>query len=259
MKRALTLLLLFAAAAPAAAASRTAPERKTASTHPMQYDVSLPAGWSAERTWPVLVVIAEARREFRENLRAFAEAAKDSPYILVAPYVLTCGGVHRGEPYPYDAAAYARADESGDFGFDADGIAAVVADVHRLWRGEEKVFLTGWEAGGHTVWAMVLRYPERFRAAAPVSTNYLGRWVDEKSFSTSPARATLPVRVLFCGTLEGDEEKGRQFFLTQTKNAIAAAKAHGFGDVTFEVLPVHAHGPLAKDVLRAFAPVLGAR
>lgn len=225
----------------------------------MKYWVSLPAGWSAERAWPVAVVIPDAHREFLENLNAFAEAGKDAPFIFVAPLVLTCGGPYRGNPpYPYGEAAWKEADAKGDFGFDADGIAAAVADVHRMYAGEEKYFITGWEAGGHTVWAMVFRHADALFGAAVVSPNYRGRWVDEKSFSRAPVRATLPVNVLFCDELEGKDEQGRQAFLAQTREAIDAAKAHGFGSISTHVLPGRKHGPLASDVVVLFSSWLGA-
>ena len=39
---------------------------RTATAHPIHYFVSLPQGWNAQRTWPVIVVIPDAEREFRE-------------------------------------------------------------------------------------------------------------------------------------------------------------------------------------------------
>ena len=31
---------------------------------------------------------------------------------------------------------------------------------------QQGAFLTGWEAGGHTVWALALRHPDRWRGVA---------------------------------------------------------------------------------------------
>ena len=251
--------LLLAAAPLAAGPPRRPPELRTASGHAMKYWVSLPAGWTKGKAWPVVVVVPDARREFRENLEAFADAGKDSPLIFVAPLVLTCGGPYRGNPpYPYDAAAWKEADAKGDFRFDADGIAAAVADVNRLYGGEEKYFLTGWEAGGHTVWAMLFQHPDALRAAAPVSPNFRGRWIDEKSFSKAPVRDALPVRVLFCDAPEGKEEQqSRQALFAQSKEAMDLAKAHGFANAELRVLPGRKHGPLASDVVVLFSSMLG--
>src|SRR5437660_5288647 len=41
-----------------------AQELKTAASHPIQYYVSLPKGWNGERTWPVVMIIEAAEREF---------------------------------------------------------------------------------------------------------------------------------------------------------------------------------------------------
>ena len=46
------------------------PQLKTASTHPIQYYLSLPEGWTAEKKWPVVVVIESADREFLDAANA---------------------------------------------------------------------------------------------------------------------------------------------------------------------------------------------
>ena len=58
----------------------------------MRYYLALPAGWKADRAWPVLVVIPDAGREFEANLAAFVAVRGDRPYILVAPEVAVAGG-----------------------------------------------------------------------------------------------------------------------------------------------------------------------
>ena len=252
----LASLLITSAEASAAEPGRPSPVLKTASTHPMQYYVSLPLDHSPSRSWPVVVVIPDAKREFRENLNAFAAAGSRSRFIFVAPLVLTCGGPYRGNPpYPYSAEAWKRVDSEGAFAFDEAGIAAVVADVHRELGGEERYFLTGWEAGGHTVWAMLFRHPDALRAVAPVTTNYLGRWLAEKDFSSAPARATLPVTVLFVGPQKGDLETARGYLMKQSRDAVELARKHGYENVSFEVVSDRPHGPLAEDVLKRFAAV----
>jgi dienelactone hydrolase len=91
------------------------------------------------------------------------------PFLIVAPLVVTKGGANvRGVPsYHYCDAVWSEIERVGPIRFDAEGIAAVVADVKRLYVGEDRYFLTGWEAGGHTVWAMLFQYPEQWRAVAP--------------------------------------------------------------------------------------------
>src|SRR5262245_16296952 len=90
-----------------------------ASTHPMRYHVSLPAGWSAKRDWPVVLVVPDAGRQFVANLQAFVAARGDRPYILVAPEVLTCGGTgsRTREHYSYSRAVWDSLDGRDDFAF----------------------------------------------------------------------------------------------------------------------------------------------
>jgi dienelactone hydrolase len=218
----------------------------------MEYYVSLPAGHTARRKWPVLVVIADASREFLDNLNAFVKAGEKDPFILVAPFVLTGGGAgFRGSPpYHYADAVWKEVDRVGEFGFDSAGLAAVAADVERLYGGERRYVLTGWEAGGHTVWAMVFRHPEALRAALPVSSNFRGRWL-EGGFSSAAERAGLPVQVLFCGTVPAEQKGAWGFLMDQSRQAMRLAEEHGYRNVTLEVVPKATHGPLAGDVLAA--------
>lgn len=252
-------LTCLALAVTTAAAEDAAPLRlERATTHPMAYYVSPPTGWTAQGRWPVVVVIPDAGRDFLGNAAAFVNARKDRPFLIVAPQVLTSGGAgFRGAPtYTYPAGFLEKVAPADEFRFDSDGIEAVVADVKKRYGGEEKYFLTGWEAGGHTVWAMLFQHPEALRAAAPVSTNYKGRWMSDASFSKAPERARLPVKVLFCGTVSPDMQVGWDAWLGQTKEAMRVAGAHGFENVSLTVVKGKPHGPLADEVLDAFGSLL---
>jgi len=217
----------------------------------MRYHLALPAGWSAEREWPVLIVIPDAGRAFDANLQAFVAARGHRPYILVAPEVLTCGGSRTRtlDHYSYSHAVWDSLQALDDFAFDDDGIAAVMMDVHRLWHGESTAFLTGWEAGGHTVWAVTLRHPERWRGVAPVSTNYQRRGLGPTSFSSAPERLHLPIRVFREGTSSAENADMMKALEQQTANALADARTHGFAPATVRVVPGADHGPLATSVL----------
>ena len=237
-------------AAALAAATPGAIETRQASTHPIRYHLSLPEGWSAKHEWPVLVVVPDAGRQFAANLQAFVTARGTRPYILVAPEVLTCGGAGSRtlEHYTYAKAVWDSLQGHDDFAFDDAGVAAVLADVRRQCRAESTAFLTGWEAGGHTVWALALRHPERWRGVVPVSTNYQRRGLDSTSFSTAPARAKLPLQVLREDAPAGDARL-MAFLEQQTALAMADARSHGFSPSPVRVVPGVAHGPLAAAVL----------
>ena len=248
--------------APAVAArpaGRSAPETFAARGHVMKYTVSLPAGWTPDRAWPVVIVIPDAARDFAGNLAEFATAGAATPYIFVAPHVVTSGGSrgYRDAPgFRYTAAEWREVDRLGDFRFDEEGVAATIADVRERFHGDDRVYLTGWEAGGHTVWALLLRHPEQFRAVAPVSTNFQGRWLDADQPVARPA--VMPeVRVLFCGG-ECFPADVRGHLMTQTQEAIALARSRGFGEIAIDVREGTRHGPLAADVLAWFAAVSAA-
>jgi len=223
-------------------------------THPMRYWLSLPAGWTPGRSWPVVVVIADAHRDFRDNLQRFVAARGTRPLILVAPEVVTCGGTsgQTSPPYAYTEPEWRAVQEAGAFAFDDAGLAAVLADVHSTWGGEEKPFLTGWEAGGHTVWEQVLRRPERWRAVAPVSTNYLGRGLESGGYSTAPERRTLPIQVFWCGAPTGDVAQSMAVLHAQTERALDEARRHGFTTRPDRVVAGADHGPLPEAVLAWF-------
>src|SRR5215467_5623105 len=65
------------------------PQLKTASSHPIQYYLSLPDGWTAGKKWPVVVIIERADRDFEHATNVFARSPKRGPFILVTPLVVT--------------------------------------------------------------------------------------------------------------------------------------------------------------------------
>jgi hypothetical protein len=225
-----------------------------AKAHPMRYHLALPQGWRVDRAWSVVVVVPDAHRDFKENLARFVAARGALPFILVAPEVLTCGGTkdQTTPPYAYTEVEWAAARKAGDHAFDDAGLGALLAEVHEKWGGETKAFLTGWEAGGHTVWAQALRRPERWRAVAPVSANYQGRGLTPETISARPERQTLPLKVFWCGAPTGEAVQGMTFFHQQTDRALAEARAHGFAPQPEKVVAGADHGPLPEAVLTWF-------
>ncbi len=223
----------------------------TASTHPMQYYLSLPRGWTAAKSWPVVIVIESANRQFEAAAKRFALARGEMPFVIAVPLVLTNGGPgYRNVPaYHYSDLVWADIERVGRCKFDFDGIAAVARDIRKSYGGEEKFYLTGWEAGGHTVWAFLFQHPETLRAVAPVSTNYAGRCLEDGQFSPAPEKAALPVRI-FAGADDG--WKSGQFLFEQSHAARKSAEEHGFSKVSEAVVPGKAHEPLAGEVLAYF-------
>jgi len=232
------------------------PQLKTASSHPIQYYLSLPEGWVVGKKWPVVVVIESADREFLEAATAFAQARQQRPFILVAPLVVTNGGAgYRNVPtYHYSDQVWDRIQNSGQFNFDMDGITAIMKDVVKQYGGEDKYFITGFEAGGHTVWGILFNHPEATRGAALVCPNYLGRWVDEGHISSMAERTGLPIRN-FVGTKDDACSAGRPIY-TQMQRAMSLAEAHGYKNVSLTRVEGKGHERLADEVLAYFSSLM---
>lgn len=290
------------------------PQLKTASGHPIQYYLSLPEDWVTsppERTgstvhasppgrspgterapgkkWPVVVVIDGAEREFLQAATAFAEAQRAmtrepasgarnyQPFIIVTPLVVTNGGAgYRNVPtYHYSDQVWDRIQSSGQFNFDMEGITAIMRDVSKQYGGDDKFFVTGFEAGGHTVWGILFNHPEVVRGAALVCPNYLGRWVDEgggegksqkekgksedgrsssEGISTAVERGGLPIRN-FIGTKDDLCAAGHPIY-AQMQRAMSLAEAHGYKNVSLVRVEGKGHERLANEVLAYFASLV---
>jgi dienelactone hydrolase len=225
---------------------------KTASDHPMQYYLSLPKAWSENKQWPVVIVIESANRQFEATAERFAKARQDMPFVIAAPLVVTNGGAgYRQVPtYHYADSVWAEIERVGGCKFDLDGIAAVASDIRRQYGGQDKYFLTGWEAGGHTIWAFLFQHPENLRAVAPTCANYAGRCLEDGNFSSSPVRTDLPVRLL--GGAEDAGWKSGQPLFEQSQRARQTAEQHGFRNLSEQIVLGKGHEPLADAALAYF-------
>lgn len=250
------LLLLLCCVSSTLVHASEPPELKTASTHPIQYYLSLPNGWVAGKKWPVVVVIDSAERDFLQAATAFAAARQQRPFIIVTPLVVTNGGANvRSVPsYHYSDQVWDRIQTSGPFNFDMDGITAIMQDVAKQYEGEDKYFITGLEAAGHTIWGILFNHPEAVRGAAIVCPNYLGRWVDEAHISTAPERSTLPIRNL-AGTNDELCSPGHPIY-TQMQKAVNVAEAHGYKNVSLTRIEAKGHDRLAEEVLEYFSSLM---
>jgi poly(3-hydroxybutyrate) depolymerase len=242
-------------AAQQSSASQTIVER-TATAHPIHYFVSLPPEWNSNKTWPLLVVIPDADREFRKTANAFASARGSTPFVIVVPMILGGGGTaqqHKAS-FDYPDSVWSIADRVGYCDFDEAGLTAVLDDVHRLYHADSKFFLTGWEAGGHVVIPQLFAHPERLRAVAIVTPNFLGRCVTPATRRLTEAESQIPVRV-FGGSSDPAWTTTSPLF-TQSARFDSLAKARGFRGVTDSVIRNRGHGALAADVVGYFATLL---
>lgn len=231
-------------------------ELKTATKHPMQYFLSLPRQWTAEKKWPIVVIIEAADKAYQENALRFVRERKDMPFILVAPFNVNNSRYGRRDPniFPYTKETWDLIDKTGDCTFNMEGITQIIADVQQHYQGESKFFITGFEAGAHTVWQFAFQHPEQLRAAAPVAGNYnQNSCMTAADFSTDTARVHLPIRG-FSGS--ADTLSGSAGVLyAQWKNAAQAAAAHGYKNISETRIPDKGHVPLPAEVLNWFLTI----
>jgi predicted peptidase len=252
--------LTTCAAAPALTAQRPDTSRviveRTATSYPIHYFVSLPPGWNPQRTSPVLVVIPDADREFRATAGTFAAARGTTPFVIVVPMVLGGGGTaqqHKTD-FDYPDSVWRIADRVGSCTFDEDGLTAVLDDVRRLYKTDSRIFLTGWEAGGHVVIPQLLQHPERIRAAVIVTPNFAGRCVTPAARSLTAAESRIPVRV-FYGDKDPMWKRGNPLF-DQSERFDSLARTRGFLSVSDSLIKNRGHGSLAADVIDYFGTFL---
>ncbi|MBV9989009.1 MAG: hypothetical protein JO301_15125 [Chitinophagaceae bacterium] len=239
------------------AAPNDSVQLKKANGHPMQYYVSLPAGWSKDKKWPVLVVIESADKEYRENALRFVRARKQLPFIIVAPYNVNNSRSGRRDPsvFPYSSQDWDYIEKVSDCKFNQDGLAQVIKDVQAAYNGEDRYYLTGFEAGAHTVWQMAFQHPESLKAAIPVAGNYnQNSCMTEELFSHDPSRAILPITGFTAGSDTIYGTNGRVYF--QWQNAKKAATDHGFRNVSEKVVAGKGHVPLPDEVMSYVADLL---
>jgi poly(3-hydroxybutyrate) depolymerase len=227
---------------------------KKAQGSPMQYFLSLPTGWQngSIKKWPVVVVFEAAEKEYKKNAARFVAARGAMPFIIAAPFITTNGqqGLRDPAVYPYTPAIWDSIERMTTCRFDMDGIRQVIKDVQQQYNGSEKVYMTGFEAGTHLLWALLFQHPELLYAAAPVAGNYRERCMENGNFSTDPSRTGLPVKN-FTGvqdTLLG--VKGKLY--NQYELAKKQALAHGFRNFSEEVIPGKGHVPMPAEVLNYF-------
>lgn len=186
------------------------PPLHTATSHPMKYYISLPKNWSAERTWPVLVAPSAHYGDKGKGLAMFAAErdAHKAGFIIVSPIVINADRVAAMTEYrgavadAINAADAATGDGSRDKDarakFDSEGILAVLKDVRKLYRGEERVYITGFSSSTHIAYLFLFTHPELLKGAFINSGVYLGRGVDKDHLPlrNSPERARIEVKFI---------------------------------------------------------------
>jgi poly(3-hydroxybutyrate) depolymerase len=167
----------------------------------MQYYVSLPAGWTPVRRWPIVVTNDGADHTFRLQCQTFMRARGAQPFIIVTPVTVSNGGRRDPRAYPYAPDVWAAA-IADPLAFDEAGVLAVIRDVQQDEHGADMVALTGFSAGGHLAWQRTLTHPARWGGVAFAAANYAGRGLT--ALSNAPERADLPIHAF-----QGDRDSLR--------------------------------------------------
>ncbi|MBI4612614.1 MAG: dienelactone hydrolase family protein [Planctomycetes bacterium] len=224
--------------------AETEPVLRKASTHEMEYYVALPKGWTPDRSWPILVTVEGAGCNWLGNCQAFLSRRGDRPYILVTPWTLWNTNELTPAKYHYSQEILDHYSTQGNRReFDEAGLLAVLDDVRREFKGEEKFFITGFSGGGNLTWRMVFGHPEKLAAAAPACGNFY----DPGAISSAPEREALPVLAL-----QGEADEYLSALTAQWERAKSIADANGFGNVTRKMLPGVGHSTSADEVLAFF-------
>lgn len=221
---------------------------KTARNHPMQYFVSLPNGWNKTTKWPVLIVLEEAMKEYKTNMERFVKARGESPFILVGPYNTNNGNSGRRDEniFPYSKETWDYMEKVGDCQFNDDGIRQIILDVANDFNGEEKIYLTGFEAGTHVLWSIVFNHPEYLKAAIPVAGNFRNRCIEPSKISSDPSKKNFPIHYIV-GEQDDYFGPGGKVY-NQWTDVKALAITNGFSMISEEVVPKKGHVPMPEEV-----------
>ncbi|MGC4021161.1 MAG: hypothetical protein QM734_04070 [Cyclobacteriaceae bacterium] len=223
-----------------------------AEKHPIQYFLSLPKNWSKDKTWPVVMVLEAADKEYKKNAEKFIAARGDMPFILIAPFNTNNGNQGRRDPnlFPYSTETWDYMEKIGDCQFNEDGIQQIIKEVSAKYNGEQKVFMTGFEAGTHVLWSIVFNHPEWLRAAASVEGNFRNRCIEPSKVSTDPSRKNLPVKSFLGDKDEYFGPNGKNY--NQWAEVKSIAQNNGFENVSEKIVTDVGHQPMPEEVMTYF-------
>jgi len=219
--------------------------------HAMVGWVSLPKGWKAGKEWPVLVAVDGAGSNFLGAARGFAKARGSRDFIVLAPcgFANTNPQTRTKEKYPYYGQDVIDEGNRDPFGFDVNGLEALLAAVRARYGGTEKIGITGFSGGGNLCYGFTLLHPERILFAAPACPNFTGMGARD---AKRPEDGGPPIHIF-----TGAEDPHRDFTFgdknqpgiePQTDRAVAVLAELGFTRVERTMLPGVKHSSCAGEV-----------
>lgn len=221
-------------------------------TCPTLYYISLPVGWTPSKKWPVFMYNIRDGWDGappNDGPQIFAQKRGNMPFIIVSVKTKSIVGNTNG--YPQDVLNYCSA--TSDQLFDEIAVIELFQQIKADYNGEDKFYWDGFSASGHAFWPLVMWRPEFIAAACASACNYLGnggpdpqdlgRGMTGKGVSSAPERISLPVKQY---TGENDAiaaigvTTGKGMWL-QFINAKATCEAHGYTNVSLDILPGVGH------------------
>ena len=200
----------------------------------MKYYLSLPKGWSADRTWPVLVAPSAHYGDKGRNLVSFS-AERDrrkAELIIVQPLVINADRVDAMTEYRGAVAGAIKAADSATDGrdeaarakFDEEGILAILKDIRKLYHGEEKVYIAGFSSSTHVAYLMLMNHPELLKGVVINSGGFAGRGVDEAHLPlvNSADRAGVAIKCLV-----GEKDPHYEFYAANWKETKSRLLSYG--------------------------------
>jgi hypothetical protein len=226
--------------------------RLTGRTCPTLYYISLPVGWTPAKKWPVFMYNIRDGWDGaapNDGPQIFAQKRGSMPFIIVSVKTKSITGTNNG--YTKNVLDYCSA--TSDQLFDEIAVIELFQQIKADYNGEDKFYWDGFSASGHAFWPLVMWRPEFIAAACASACNYLGtggpdpsdlgRGMTSKGVSNAPERINLPVKQ-YTGANDAVAEIGvttGKGMWQQFMNAKATCEAHGYTNVSIDILPGVGH------------------
>ena len=221
-------------------------------TCPTQYYISLPIGWTPTKKWPIFMYNIRDGWDGsapNDGPQIFAQKRGNMPFIIVSVKTISITGTTNG--YPQNVLDYCST--TSDQLFDEIAVIELFKQIKADYNGEDKFYWDGFSASGHAFWPLVMWRPEYIAAACCSACNYLGtggpdpadlgRGMTSKGVSNAPERINLPVKQ-YTGELDAVAQIGvttGKGMWQQFMNAKATCEAHGYKNVSLDILPSVGH------------------
>jgi predicted peptidase len=177
-----------------------------------RYVVSIPAGWSADRTWPVVL-----------SLHGSEERGDDG----VSPSQVGLGLALRRYPERFPAiVVFPQCRPGVDWkaaAMQAQILAALNASIAEFHGDPQRQYLTGLSMGGYGTWALAAKYPTRFAAIVVVCGGI--QWPTSARIKNEAPYAAVANQVARIPIWVFHGNADRNVFVTESQEMVKLLKA----------------------------------